>query len=90
MELERLREAELVEELQRGQTFAVNFGLDVAYITAGALLFIIGRVDGSRSRWPEAAGITLAGQGAFLLGFDLWQWHGANRRAAAARALGQY
>jgi hypothetical protein len=84
-DFEHLREAALVEELQRGQTFAVHFGLDVAYITAGALLFIIGRLDGSPKPWPEAAGITLAVQGAFLLGFDLSQWLGANGRAAALR-----
>jgi hypothetical protein len=69
----------LSEQLRTGQTFAWNFGLDVAYITAGVLVFILGlEIDE-----PAIAGgaIAGAGQGVFLLGFDLLEWIAANGRA---------
>src|SRR5262245_47611435 len=83
----RIREAELVAQLQSGQTFAFNFGLDVAYISAGVLLYIIGRVRSPATGWEEASGLTIAGEGLFLLGFDLIEWLNTSRRAAAFRAL---
>jgi hypothetical protein len=81
----RVREAELVSELKSGQTFAFNFGLDVAYISAGVLLYIIGRVRSPATGWEEASGLTIAGL--FLLGFDLLEWLNTSRRATALRAL---
>jgi hypothetical protein len=83
----RVREQELVAQLQSGQTFAFNFGLDVAYISAGVLLYVIGRVRSRATGWEEASGLTIAGEGLFLLGFDLIEWFSTGRRAAAFRAL---
>jgi hypothetical protein len=80
-DLLQLREAERVAELKSGQFYAVNFGFDVAYITAGVLLFVIGnQTDGPR--WAQGAGVSAAAQGTFLLGFDLFSWIGCNSRAA--------
>jgi hypothetical protein len=69
----------LSEQLRTGQTFAWNFGLDVAYITAGVLIFILGlEID---EPGIAGGGIAGAGQGLFLLGFDLIEWIAANGRA---------
>jgi hypothetical protein len=83
--LQRLREEQLVAELESGQFYAINFGLDVAYITAGALLFVIGRQAASEPKWAQGAGLSVIVQGAFLLAFDLVSWLAANRRADAFR-----
>jgi hypothetical protein len=83
----RLREDEIVSELNSAQVFAVNFGLDVLYIAAGALLYVIGRVRSRERGWEEGAGVAFAGEGLFLLGFDLFNWMESTRRAAGYRAL---
>lgn len=85
--LEARREQALIGQLKSGQGFALNAGLDVFYIAAGALLFGIGQAYGERWGYPEGAGLAMVGQGAFLLGFDLFAWFAANRRAEALRAL---
>jgi hypothetical protein len=83
----QLREAELVQQLESGQFFAVNTGLDVFYIATGALLCVIAAVRDERDRWELGAGIASIGQGLFLLTFDVVNWMAANRRADAIRAL---
>lgn len=83
----QLREAELVAQLESGQFFAVNTGLDVFYIASGALLCVIAAVRDERDRWELGAGIASIGQGLFLLTFDVVNWMAANRRADAIRAL---
>ena len=83
----RVREEELVAQLKSGQTFAFNFGLDVAYITAGVLLYVVGRARTPETGWEEGCGLTIAGEGLFLLGFDLLEWWSTGRRAERFRAL---
>jgi hypothetical protein len=85
--LTKLREEQIVAELQSGQFYAVNFGLDIAYLTAGVLLYVLGQESASQPAWARGAGLTIIGQGAFLLVFDLVSWIGANERAARYREL---
>ena len=81
------REAELVAQLRSAQGFALNTGLDVFYIGAGALLVALGHARGGELGWEQGAGLAMMGQGGFLLGFDVAGWVLANRRANAVRAL---
>jgi len=83
----QLREAELVAQLESGQFFAVNTGLDVFYIATGALLCAIAAVRSEPDRWELGAGVATMGQGLFLLAFDIVSWMAANRRAEAVRSL---
>jgi hypothetical protein len=83
--LAKLREQQLVEELYTGQFYAVNLGLDVAYITAGIFMYSLGREMSPEEEWVQGAGLCIIGQGAFLLAFDLIAWISANRRAGALR-----
>jgi hypothetical protein len=83
--LERLREEQLVFELHTGQFYAVNFGLDIAYISAGAFMYALGSEAQPETEWLQGAGLCIIGQGAFLLVFDLISWLSANRRANALR-----
>jgi hypothetical protein len=85
--LEPRRERAMIGQLKSGQGFALNAGLDVFYIASGALLFGIGQAYGKRWGYQEGAGLAMIGQGAFLLGFDLFAWFAVNRRAEALRAL---
>lgn len=68
-------------ELRSGQAFALNAGLDIAYMTAGALLFALGRAHRPHEAWAEGAGVAMLGQGGFLFAFDVTCWRHANRRA---------
>jgi hypothetical protein len=87
----RLSSSELARELERarddarsaGSFFALNTGLDVAYITAGSLLWYMGERPESRSASLSGAGIAVLVQGAALLAFDAWGW--AARNADSAR-----
>jgi hypothetical protein len=81
------RERALIAQLKSGQGFALNAGLDVFYLASGALLFGIGQAYGKRWGYQEGAGLAMVGQGAFLLGFDLFAWFAANRRAESLREL---
>jgi hypothetical protein len=83
--LQRLREEQLVAELHTGQFYAVNLGLDVAYMTAGIFMYALGRELEPEAEWVQGAGLCIVGQGAFLLAFDLIAWITANRRADAFR-----
>jgi hypothetical protein len=81
------RERALIAQLKSGQGFALNAGLDVFYIASGALLFGLGQAYGKRWGPQEGAGLAMVGQGAFLLGFDLFCWFAVNRRAEGLRTL---
>lgn len=72
-------------ELRSGQVFALNLGLDVAYIAAGVLMGL-GGAELNES-WAEGAGWAMATQGVGLLLFDIWQWFASNQRADAWRGL---
>ena len=82
---EAVREQAVVDQLRSGQIFALNFGLDVFYIGAGVLAFLLARAEDEDAL--AAAGLVSAGQGVFLLGFDLVEWLTANANAEALRAL---
>jgi len=73
---------------QRGSAaiFALNAGLDVAYILAGVLLYALGEAQTPEEPWMLAVGGTAIVQGAALLVFDLFNWFGSNARADALRA----
>jgi len=85
--LQRLREEHLVDELHTGQFYAVNFGLDFAYTTAGVFMFVLGRELEPESKWLQGAGLSVVTQAAFLFAFDLLGWIAANRRADAFRLV---
>lgn len=83
-------ETELATRLRRARAarrtaavFALNVGLDVLYLAAGATALWLG----SRDNDPrlEGAGSAVLAQGTFLLAFDLWGWiasdHNADRFA---------
>ena len=57
--------------------FALNTGLDVAYVSAGAAALALADGD-PRLR---GGGIAVLAQGLFLLAFDLWGWIAAARDA---------
>jgi hypothetical protein len=59
--------------------FALNTGLDVAYITAGALMLAMAERAESRSLTLSGVGISVLVQGAALLAFDAWGWAARNR-----------
>ena len=81
------REAELVAQLQSGQFFALNSGLDVAYLTAGGLLCALAAARGGGERWELGAGIAVIGQALFLLVFDIVNWIDTSGRVTALRSL---
>lgn len=83
--LQRLREQHLVEELETGQFYAVNFGLDVFYTSAGVFMVALGRARTPHVEWLQGAGVSVLVQGTFLLVFDLLAWLAANRRADGFR-----
>lgn len=82
-----LREAQMLRHLASGQFFAINSGLDVAYIATGALLTVIASVRSQPDRWELGAGLALVSQGLCLLLFDIVNWMQSNTRAADFRAL---
>ena len=82
-----LREREIAAELQSGQFYALNTGLDVAYIATGVALYVFGAASDRSDPWEKGVGVAFFSQGLFLLVFDIASWVGANQRAARLRAL---
>jgi len=80
-------EASITSQRKSGQIFALNFGLDVAYITAGLLMFFLGRAKEPDEGLLTGSGIGMITQGAFLLAFDLAAWIHTGQRATALEAL---
>ena len=80
-------EASITSQRKSGQIFALNFGLDVAYITAGLLMFFLGRAKDPTEGLLTGSGIAMLSQGAFLLAFDLAAWIHTGRRADTLEAL---
>ncbi|MEM9195064.1 MAG: hypothetical protein AAGF12_38185, partial [Myxococcota bacterium] len=74
-----VRNEAVAQQLRSGQLFALNAGLDVAYIASGLLLFFLGQSEDNDTM--RSFGAVIVGEGAFLLGFDIFAWLGANRRA---------
>lgn len=74
-ELDRARD----EARHAAAFFALNTGLDVAYITAGSLLFAIGERAETRSLTLSGVGLAVIVQGAALLAFDAWGWAARHR-----------
>ena len=83
----RLRDEAIAAELQSGQFYAVNAGLDVAYIATGVLMFVLGVTRSRSDSWEKGVGVAFMSQGAWLLAFDIISWIAANRRAALIRSL---
>lgn len=85
-DLGHVRDRERAAQLKSGQIFALNAGLDVAYLVAGALLFAIAQKSHKHADWERGAAVAMLGQGTFLLGFDSACWLRSNRRAQQLRA----
>jgi hypothetical protein len=81
------REAEIIAQLQSGQFFALNTGLDVAYLTAGGMLCALAAARGGKDRWELGAGLAVIGQALFLLAFDIVNWIDTSGRVTALRSL---
>ncbi|HJL14072.1 MAG TPA: hypothetical protein RMH99_00380 [Sandaracinaceae bacterium LLY-WYZ-13_1] len=82
-ELAEARERAIRDQHRSATLFALNFGLDVAYIASAVLLFFVadqleGEDEPALLRGYAAA---QAGQGTFLLVFDLIEWIASNERA---------
>lgn len=82
-----VREAEMLDQRRTALVYGVNFGLDVAYIVAGALMWALGAAYEPDKPWLVGAGVGMLSQGAFLLAFDLAGMVRASGRAEAVRAL---
>lgn len=80
-------DASITSQRKSGQIFALNFGLDVAYITAGLLMFFLGRAKNPDEGLLTGSGVAMMSQGAFLLAFDLAAWIHTGRRAEALESL---
>lgn len=80
-------DASITRQRKSGQIFALNFGLDLAYITAGLLMFFLGRAKNPDEQLLTGSGIGMITQGAFLLGFDLAAWIHTGDRAEALERL---
>lgn len=82
-EIERAR-----DEARSGAAFfALNTGLDVAYLTAGSLMLYMGERAETRNAMLSGIGISVLVQGAALLAYDAWGWAGRNADYARVRAL---
>ncbi len=77
----------ITAQRKAGQIFALNLGLDVAYIASGVLMFFLGRAQDPEEGLLTGSGVAMISQGAFLLGFDLIAWIRTGQRAAALEAL---
>lgn len=75
------REQVLRARYGQATVFAVNVGLDVAYVATGVLLSVLATRQGPRDDGLLGVGSTAAVQGGFLLAFDLAGWIMATRRA---------
>lgn len=73
-ELERARD----QARHSSAFFALNTGLDVAYITAGSLMLAMGERSETRSLTLSGVGISVLVQGVALLAFDAWGWASRN------------
>ncbi|MEZ4408216.1 MAG: hypothetical protein R3A52_17320 [Polyangiales bacterium] len=79
-------ETELETRLRRSRAahrtatvFAVNVGLDVLYVVAVTVAWILGARD--HDEGLRGGGVATLAQGAFLLAFDLWGWIASDRNA---------
>lgn len=85
-DLERASD-EASDDASRGAAyFALNTGLDVAYIAAGSLMLYMGERPETRNEWVSGMGIAVLMQGAALLAFDAWGWAARDADRARVRA----
>jgi len=83
------RRDELIARQEGSATlFALNAGLDIAYIVAGALLYGFGAAESPTDSAMVGVGGAILAQGAALLAFDLFNWAGAASRGRALREVG--
>lgn len=84
---EAILDESIAAQRKAGQIFALNFGLDVAYIASGILMFFLGRAQDPDEGLLTGSGIAMISQGAFLFAFDLAAWIHTGKRADALEAL---
>jgi hypothetical protein len=84
--LRRTRDEELSQAHQQAAMFALNVGLDVAYIVSGILIAYLAS-EQRHLEWLEAFGITMASQGLVLGTFDLTEWIQSGGRAGRIMAV---
>ncbi len=77
------RERAIREQHEAATIFALNLGLDVLYVSVGALLFLLADQLDAEADAQALRGYAIAqmGQGAFLFAFDLAEWIGSAARA---------
>ncbi len=83
----RAREEAAAAQDSTATLIAVNAGLDVFYVAAGLLMFVIGDQAAPEDRWLMGYGAAMAAQGGVLLAFDAVTWAFAAERASRLRAL---
>jgi len=85
--LNRAREEAAAAQDGTATLIAVNAGLDVFYVAAGLLMFVIGEQAAPDDQWLMGYGAAMAAQGGVLLAFDAVTWAFAADRASRLRAL---
>lgn len=85
--LERARDEAAAAQDATATLIAVNAGLDVFYVAAGLLMFVIGEQAAPDDRWLMGYGAAMAAQGGVLLAYDAVTWGFAADRAGRLRAL---
>jgi len=85
--LTRAREEAAAAQDATATLIAVNAGLDVFYVAAGILMFVIGEQAEADDRWLMGYGAAMAVQGGALLAFDAVTWGFAADRASRLRTL---
>lgn len=87
--LARARERALRQQHGAATVFALNAGLDVAYVLSGILLFFVADQLDAESDAAALRGYAIAqlGQGGFLLVFDLVEWIASSARADRVAAI---
>jgi hypothetical protein len=86
-ELDWAREDAARDQYGTATLIAVNAGLDVFYVAAGILLFIIGDQALPDDQWLQGYGIAMASQGTALLAYDVTTWIAASARGDETREL---
>lgn len=85
-----VREDVIRRELRSGQIFALNTGLDIFYLSSGAILWGFGAAgigDATNEDRLVGAGVAMVVQSAFLLIADIIHWRWANQHADELAAL---
>lgn len=86
-ELDWAREDAARDQYGTATLIAVNAGLDVFYVAAGILLFVIGDQAMPDEQFLQGYGIAMASQGTVLLAYDVSTWIAASARGDETREL---